>query len=322
MMRNPGSMKTTAPAPMTSASAPSVPFTGGGATGWHDDDDDDNDDDNNDANSRDGSVEQQWAGDEEPALPQDGHGAETEESSPAKIRRRRRRIFDGVVVYVNGSTYPVISDYTLKHVLAEHGAKLSSHLSRRKVTHVILGRPSSPAPAPALGGGSGGGCGGGLAAAKLQREIANKKCGPGVKFVGAEWVLESIKAGKRLPEARFADLQIAAKTQARTSFRDRGIIIGEEGRGGGLTAAAALPSNAATGSPSAATEMDDRKATREAVTTTTATATAADTTTNTTTTATTTTATITTITMSTRVHDEDEDIEDAWSLLPPSGQRV
>ncbi|TGJ79770.1 hypothetical protein E0Z10_g8996 [Xylaria hypoxylon] len=119
--------------------------------------------------------------------------------------KQPRRIFDGVVVYLNGSTHPLISDHKLKHVLAEHGANMSSHLGRRKVTHVILGRP-------AAGGYGSGGAGGGLAGGKLQREIS-KIGGPAVKFVGVQWVLESIKAGKRLPEARYADLKIASKRQ-------------------------------------------------------------------------------------------------------------
>jgi len=129
--------------------------------------------------------------------------AEDEKAAEAK-GSRSRGIFDGVVVYVNGSTHPLISDHRLRHVLAEHGGMMSSHLGRRKVTHVILGRHSSS--------GYGSGCGGGLAGAKLQKEIL-KIGGPGVKYVGVEWVLESIKAGKRLPEARFADLKIAAKNQ-------------------------------------------------------------------------------------------------------------
>ncbi|KAI1365732.1 BRCA1 C terminus domain-containing protein [Xylaria arbuscula] len=128
-----------------------------------------------------------------------------EEDDAREQARRPRRIFDGVVVYLNGSTHPLISDHKLKHVLAEHGASMSSHLGRRKVTHVILGRP-------AAGAYGSGGAGGGLAGGKLQREIA-KMGGPAVKFVGVQWVLESIKAGKRLPEARFADLKIAAKGQ-------------------------------------------------------------------------------------------------------------
>jgi hypothetical protein len=63
-------------------------------------------------------------------------------------------IFDGLVVYINGSTHPLISDHKLKHILSENGAKLSIHLGRRQVTHVILGRPS---------GAKGLGAGGGLA---------------------------------------------------------------------------------------------------------------------------------------------------------------
>ncbi|KAI1126459.1 BRCA1 C terminus domain-containing protein [Nemania abortiva] len=134
--------------------------------------------------------------------------ARREEEEDADTRgqaKQPRRIFDGVVVYLNGSTHPLISDHKLKHVLAEHGGSMSSHLGRRKVTHVILGRPTA-------GAYGSGGAGGGLAGGKLQREIS-KMGGPAVKYVGVEWVLESIKAGKRLPEARFADLKVAAKGQ-------------------------------------------------------------------------------------------------------------
>ncbi|UNI20731.1 hypothetical protein JDV02_006796 [Purpureocillium takamizusanense] len=111
-------------------------------------------------------------------------------------------ILAGVVAYVNGSTYPLVSDHRLRQLLAEHGAAMSLHLGRRRVTHVILGRPSS----------AGRGAGGGLAGGKLEREI-RRVAGCGVKFVGVEWILESIKAGKRLPEARFATLKIAPQAQ-------------------------------------------------------------------------------------------------------------
>ncbi|KAI1762033.1 hypothetical protein GGR53DRAFT_444648 [Hypoxylon sp. FL1150] len=113
-----------------------------------------------------------------------------------------RGIFDGVVVYINGSTHPLISDHKLKHVLSEHGGRTCIHLGRRQVTHVILGRPA----------GGTGGAGGGLAGGKLQREI-QKVGGCGVKFVGVEWVLDSIKAGKRLPETQFSNLKVALKGQ-------------------------------------------------------------------------------------------------------------
>ncbi|KAL3960901.1 hypothetical protein ACCO45_006018 [Purpureocillium lilacinum] len=112
-------------------------------------------------------------------------------------------ILAGVVAYVNGSTYPLVSDHRLRQLLAEHGASMSLHLGRRRVTHVILGRPAS----------AGRSAGGGLAGGKLEREI-RRVAGCGVKYVGVEWILESIKAGKRLPEARFATLKIAPQAQA------------------------------------------------------------------------------------------------------------
>lgn len=101
-----------------------------------------------------------------------------EEDAAREQARQPRRIFDGVVIYLNGSTHPLISDHKLKHVLAENGGSMYSHLGRRKVTHVILGRPA------ASGYGSGG-AGGGLAGGKLQREIS-KIGGPAVKYVGVQ----------------------------------------------------------------------------------------------------------------------------------------
>ncbi|KAL5324440.1 hypothetical protein ACEPPN_008985 [Leptodophora sp. 'Broadleaf-Isolate-01'] len=90
---------------------------------------------------------------------------------------RKRGVFDGLVIYVNGSTYPLISDHKLKHVLAENGARLSLHLGRRQVTHVILGKPSSTL---------GVGAGGGLSGTKMEKEI-RRVGGCGVKYVGVEW---------------------------------------------------------------------------------------------------------------------------------------
>ncbi|EGO53873.1 hypothetical protein NEUTE1DRAFT_149117 [Neurospora tetrasperma FGSC 2508] len=138
---------------------------------------------------------------------------ETRESGPTQHGQRKeeeggggssniRKIFDGLNIYVNGSTHPLISDHKLKQILAENGARMSIHLGRRQVTHVILGKPT----------GRNTGAGGGLAGGKLEKEI-RRVGGCGIKYVGVEWVLESIKAGKRLPEARFANLKIAAKRQ-------------------------------------------------------------------------------------------------------------
>ncbi|KAK2065425.1 BRCA1 C terminus domain-containing protein [Colletotrichum caudatum] len=123
-----------------------------------------------------------------------------EEKEPTKAAGRG--LFEGVTVYVNGSTHPIISDHRLKRVLVENGGRMSIHLGRRQVTHVIVGRPA----------GVGAGAGGGLASGKLDKEI-RKVGGCAVKYVGVEWVLESLKAGSRLPEARFAPLKVAREGQ-------------------------------------------------------------------------------------------------------------
>jgi hypothetical protein len=121
----------------------------------------------------------------------------TEESTPEP----GKQIFDNLCFYLNGSTAPLVSDHKLKRLIAERGGRMSRALGRRSVTHVILGTTSGQ-----------GGCGGGLAASKIQKEIA-KIGGKSVKFVTADWVLESIKAGRRLPEGRFSTLKLAAPRQ-------------------------------------------------------------------------------------------------------------
>ncbi|KAI8218533.1 DNA repair protein REV1 [Colletotrichum sp. SAR 10_86] len=114
-------------------------------------------------------------------------GDSTNEEAIMEARRREdeekeekaavgRGLFEGVTVYVNGSTHPIISDHKLKRVLVENGARMSIHLGRRQVTHVIVGRPA----------GVGAGAGGGLASGKLEKEI-RKVGGCGVKYVGVEW---------------------------------------------------------------------------------------------------------------------------------------
>lgn len=90
---------------------------------------------------------------------------------------RQKKVFDGLVMYINGSTYPIIGDHKLKQVLAENGAKLALHLGRRQVTHVILGKPNGP---------GGTGAGGGLSGSKLEKEI-KRVGGCGIKYVGVEW---------------------------------------------------------------------------------------------------------------------------------------
>jgi hypothetical protein len=108
----------------------------------------------------------------------------TEDLPEPKLRRKG--IFSGLVIYVNGSTHPLISDHKLKRLLAENGAQMSIHLGRRQVTHVVVGRPigsDGPPGETKAGAGSGGG---GLAATKIQKEIALMR-GCSVKYVGVEW---------------------------------------------------------------------------------------------------------------------------------------
>jgi hypothetical protein len=115
------------------------------------------------------------------------------------------QVFAGTCIYINGSTYPTISDHKLKHLLVTHGARLSIHLGRRSVTHVILGRPNASAVP---------GAGGGLSASKMQKEIT-KIGGKNVKFVTVEWVMESVANGKRAPEQRFEAVRLALKGTGR-----------------------------------------------------------------------------------------------------------
>lgn len=81
-------------------------------------------------------------------------------------REKKRKLFDGVNVYINGSTYPLISDHKLKMILGENGATMSLGLARRKVTHVILGK--------------------GLSGSKIQKET-RRIGGCGLHYVGVEW---------------------------------------------------------------------------------------------------------------------------------------
>ncbi|KAK5119252.1 hypothetical protein LTR85_007866 [Meristemomyces frigidus] len=124
---------------------------------------------------------------------------ESEEADAEPEESVYPQIFANVVIYINGSTAPAISDHKLKHMISSHGGNMSINLGRRTVTHVILGRPNSS-----------GGCGGGLSGTKIQKEI-RRQGGNALHFVKAEWVIESVKAGKRLPESRFEAMRLAPK---------------------------------------------------------------------------------------------------------------
>ncbi|KUL90041.1 hypothetical protein ZTR_02820 [Talaromyces verruculosus] len=100
-------------------------------------------------------------------------------------KKERKGIFTSLTFYINGSTYPTISDHKLKRLLADEGGNISLYLARKSVTHVILG-------ASAAGGGANGvgrKTGGLLSAGKMQKEVLSKTSGfgKGVKYVNVEW---------------------------------------------------------------------------------------------------------------------------------------
>lgn len=116
-----------------------------------------------------------------------------------EIQAPKPQIFSGLTIYINGSTMPFISDHKLKFLLSSHGAHTTVALGRRTVTHVVVGRTNTV-----------GGCGGGLAASKIHKEIT-KLGGKGIKFVTADWIVDSVKAGKRLSELKYQGLKLSAK---------------------------------------------------------------------------------------------------------------
>ena len=107
-----------------------------------------------------------------PKVPEGSAEAIQPKSLPAL--EPNKKIFDGLCIFINGSTLPTIGDHRLKQVLAENGARISIALARRSVTHVILGTAAGPS------------AGGGLAAGKIQKEI-QRVGGKGLKYVRAEW---------------------------------------------------------------------------------------------------------------------------------------
>jgi hypothetical protein len=130
----------------------------------------------------------------------------SEAAAPRQPPQIPPQIFANLTFYINGSTAPH-SDHRIKHLLSHHGGRISVSLARRAVTHVILGRPNNHRR-DAGGGGSAGGGGGGLAASKIQKEVGG---GRKVRYVAADWVVESVGAGRRLPEARFEAVRLAPK---------------------------------------------------------------------------------------------------------------
>lgn len=138
------------------------------------------------------------------------------------------KLLHGCIIYVNGSTYPLISDHFLRHLINMHGGNTSTVLGRRRVTHVVLthkeptdDRPLTSTPCASSRGSTATtalrqdgfrAAGGALANGKIAKEIQRKQLSK-INFVTAHWVMESVRAGKRLPEGWFADWRFVEKGQ-------------------------------------------------------------------------------------------------------------
>ncbi|KAF8447087.1 hypothetical protein BDZ91DRAFT_803272 [Kalaharituber pfeilii] len=151
-------------------------------------------------------------------------------AAPQAAESSTKKIFFNCTIYINGTTSPSISDHLLKRHLCSHGASIATMLHRKSVTHVILGKPSSS-----------GGAGGGLAAGKLHKELT--KNGRPIKFVSVEWVLDSIKAGKRLSERNYPVLNMHSQSQRNmASFVKRVTITTKTSASPGTSISAAAAS--------------------------------------------------------------------------------
>ncbi|KAI0575594.1 BRCT domain-containing protein [Pyrenophora tritici-repentis] len=154
------------------------------------------------------SLAEAWASNNKASwnLPQDSHVETTEMQHEQPLSN-------------DDHTDEQVSDHKLKQLLAAHGARHSIALGRRTVTHVILGTVTGN-----------GGADGGLAATKMQKEIA-RSGGKAVKFINAEWVLDSIKAGRRLTESRYSPLRLTPKGQNSIAGMMRGGVPSNKEQG-------------------------------------------------------------------------------------------
>jgi hypothetical protein len=76
---------------------------------------------------------------------------------------------------------------------------------RKQVTHVIIANPHNYLT-------RGNGTGGALAGTKIQRGIMRTR-GKGVRFVNAQWILDSVKAGKRMSEVKYENVKLGGAGQ-------------------------------------------------------------------------------------------------------------
>lgn len=96
----------------------------------------------------------------------------------------------------------------MKQLFVQHGGNASISLGRRTVTHVVLGDS----------------CGGGLASSKIQKEVALVR-GKGIKYVTAQWVLDSVEKGVRQPEAWYVPKPTGGRIGGSGQASVRGLFL-------------------------------------------------------------------------------------------------
>ncbi|KNC97043.1 uncharacterized protein SPPG_07441 [Spizellomyces punctatus DAOM BR117] len=88
-------------------------------------------------------------------------------------------IFDGVHVYVNGYVGSM-DDLEFRKLIQSHGGTIALTLALRTVTHMVCTS---------------------LCASKTQKLLSARRAT--VKVVHPDWIIQSVKSGKRLPESSF-----------------------------------------------------------------------------------------------------------------------
>ncbi|KAJ3363667.1 hypothetical protein GGF32_003703 [Allomyces javanicus] len=117
--------------------------------------------------------------------------AETERDSEvggSAAGRARSKIFAGLVFSINGYTGPDVGDLKLRRLIVEHGGHLRFHFAVSRTTHVIATSLAGSKSHQAL-----------TTRRTSSRSAVNRAC----VFVTPTWILDSIAAGRRLPEADY-----------------------------------------------------------------------------------------------------------------------
>jgi hypothetical protein len=116
----------------------------------------------------------------------------------AAAAARRSCLFAGVAIYVDGLTAPPAAE--LKALMAAHGGRYENYLRPGAVTHVVASE---------------------LPDGKVAKALRARAGGPAI--VRPEWLVASLRAGRRLPEKDFqlAALRAAPRQRALAPFAAR-----------------------------------------------------------------------------------------------------